>query len=76
MLCCLALIIACALFFNYFFIKGFSDVLAVAPVTLIKPQKSVFKAPSAELSAISGDELLDRLPFLFSGCRVQLRRDY
>lgn len=53
------------LFFSifFFFIRAFSDVLAIAPVTLIKPKKSAFKALSAELSAISGDRL-DR--FLFS----------
>lgn len=49
--------------FFFFFIRAFSDVLAIAPVTLIKPKKSAFKALSAELSAISGDRL-DR--FLFS----------
>lgn len=52
-LCCLTLIIACVLFFFYLFIsflffsifffiiiRAFSDVLAIAPVTLIKPKKS------------------------------------
>lgn len=79
MLFCLVLIMECVLCFfsffitSFFCIKGFCDVRAVAPVTLIKPQKSAFKALSAELSAIPGDRL-DRFPFLSTGCQVRLRR--
>lgn len=66
-LCCLALIIARVLFLYYYYyfiiIKGFSDVLAVAPVTLIKPQKCAFKGPERRVFCDFQVTSFDRFPF-------------